>query len=122
IEAQIERLAADQQRVLEVAAIAGTSFNARTCGPLVGMTPEQFAEHCEPLARRQHIIRAGSSREFEFVHVLYREVLSRRQTPGLRSSRHRQLGEAIGTLCDPREGAAGRVENFAAGLDWARKV
>jgi tetratricopeptide (TPR) repeat protein len=58
------------------------------------------------------------------VHVLYREVLSRRQTPGLSCARHRQIGETIEALygSDPREVAAELVEHFEAGLDWTRTV
>jgi predicted ATPase len=95
IELQIEKLSADEQRVLEVASVAGTSFTAKAdILGTVGVDEEKFEKVCEDLARRQHILRrAGSpqlldgtiSQCYEFVHALYREVFYRRQAPGRRA-------------------------------------
>ncbi len=133
IEAQIERLSQDEQRALEVAAVTHTLFSSAVCAAAAGMAPEEFENICEPLARRERIIRAIRPREFpdgtfspsyEFVHVLYREVLNKRQTPGLLSARHRRVGEAIELLWGRhvREVAAELAEHFERAHDWSRTL
>ena len=87
IELQIERLSAEEQRVLEIASTRGVSFTAD-----VGLTvdPATFESVCEDLSRRQLMLRRTGASQFpdggiadcyQFVHVLYRDVFYRRQTP-----------------------------------------
>ena len=98
IELQIERLSADEQRVLEIASVRGVSFTAD-----VGTTvdPEKFESVCEDLSRRQLMVRRTGSSQFrdgtisdcyQFVHVLYRDVFYRRQTPACRARLQPRIG------------------------------
>ena len=91
IELQIEKLNADEQRVLEIASVAGLSFtaNAEALGTLVDR--EKFEEICEELTRRQHMVRRTVIRRlpdgtisqcYEFMHSLYREVFQQRRSSG----------------------------------------
>jgi predicted ATPase/DNA-binding winged helix-turn-helix (wHTH) protein len=94
IELQIEKLSPDEQRVLEVASVAGTSFTANTSAFGTAADQQSFEQTCEDLSRRQQIVRRTGSRQFpdgiiaecyEFVHAMYREVFYRRQAPERRT-------------------------------------
>jgi predicted ATPase len=91
IELQIEKLSADEQRVLEVASVTGASFTAKANILETAGDQEKFENVCEDLSRRQHMLRRTGSPQFldgtisqcyEFAHALYREVFYRRQSPG----------------------------------------
>ena len=90
IELQIEKLSADEQRVLELASLTGMSFTANPHDLGTTQDREKLESTCEDLARRQHIVRRMGWRRFpdgtiwqcyEFAHALYREVFYRRQAP-----------------------------------------
>ena len=94
IELQIEKLSADEQRVLEAASVTSISFTAKANALGTAVEQEKFEDVCEDLARRQHMVRRTGSRRFpdgtisqcyEFAHELYREVFYRRQAPGRRA-------------------------------------
>lgn len=94
IELQIEKLSADEQRVLELASVTGMSFTANTNVLGAAVDQEKLESTCEDLARRQHMVRRRGSRQFsdgtiwqcyEFAHALYREVFYRRQAPSRRA-------------------------------------
>ena len=81
IELQIEKLSAEEQRVLEVASVTGGSFAANAKALDATVDQEKFENTCEDLSRRQHMVRRTESRPFpdgtisqcyEFVHALYR--------------------------------------------------
>jgi len=102
IELQIEKLSADEQRVLEIASIRGVSFTAD-----VGTTvdAEKFESVCEDLSRRQLMVRRAESCRFpdetisecyQFVHALYRDVFYRRQTPARRAKLQMRIGDRTG--------------------------
>jgi predicted ATPase len=99
IELQIEKLSADEQRVLEAASVSGISFTAKADALGDDVDQEKFEKVCEDLSRRQHMVRRTESYRFpdgtisqcyEFSHQLYREAFYHRQAPGrlakLRSS------------------------------------
>jgi len=90
IELQIEKLSADEQRVLEQASGTGISFTANANDLGTSLDQEKFENACENLAHRQHMVRRMGWRRFpdgtiwpcyEFAHALYREVFYRRQAP-----------------------------------------
>jgi predicted ATPase len=94
IELQIEKLSADEQRVLELASVTGMSFTANANDLGTTEDQEKLENTCEHLARRQHIVRRMGWRRFpdgttwqcyEFAHELYREVFYRRQAPSRRA-------------------------------------
>jgi DNA-binding winged helix-turn-helix (wHTH) protein len=101
VEGQIDRLTLEEQRALEAASVAGTSFSAHILEGAPGVDPNRLPELFETLSRRSRFIRTGPSQQlddgrivqvFEFVHALYREVFYRRQTPARRALLQRILG------------------------------
>ena len=94
IELQIEKLSADEQRVLELASVTGMSFTTNANNLGTTQDQEKLENTCEHLARWQHIVRRMGWRRFpdgtiwqcyEFAHELYREVFYRRQAPRRRA-------------------------------------
>jgi DNA-binding winged helix-turn-helix (wHTH) protein/tetratricopeptide (TPR) repeat protein len=136
IEAQIERLSAEEQRVLEAASLLtvgrpGFSMAARSV--TAEMDPEAFEEVCERLSRRHSIVRAVGPTQFpdgtvsaryEFVHALYREVCYRRIGPGRRAQLHRRLGEWMEEHWKPAINLAATflADHFEQGGDWLRSI
>ncbi|HEX2779340.1 MAG TPA: hypothetical protein VHM30_07565, partial [Gemmatimonadaceae bacterium] len=133
IAAQIERLDAEEQHVLEVGAIAGMSFAPAISAPSADMNADTFDECCDALARRAHILRLTDTQEmpdgtvmqrYAFAHALYREVLYARQSPARRAMLHRRRAERMEELF------AGSLDDvtiqlaihFEKGGDWARAV
>lgn len=133
IEAQIERLSAEEQRALEGASIAGVLFSARVAAAAIDMVPEYFEDQCESLARRhrivssaepQHFPDGGVFQRYEFAHALYREVLYRRQTPLRRAKLHRRIGERLEALFAQQLSEVGSelAYHFEQSSDWSRTV
>ena len=133
IEAQIERLSAEEQRVLESASVAGAVFSADTAATPIDMVPEEFEDLCESLVRRQRIVKSAGAQQFpggnisqryEFVHALYREVLYRRQASRRRTALHRRVGECLEALYAQQLGevASELAHQFEKGGDWHRAI
>ncbi len=103
IELQIEKLSAEERRVLELASVTGVSFTANPNALGTGVDQDNFENTCEDLSRRQHMVRRAGSRQFpegtifqcyEFVHALYREVFYRRQAPAQRARLRLHIGKS----------------------------
>ena len=134
IEAQVERLSPEEQRVLEVASLTQSrSFSTIARAAAVDAEPDRFEEVCERLSRRTRLLRRAASEEFpdgtvspsyEFAHVLYREMLYSRIAPGRRARLHRQAAEWAEARFSERlsEAAPFLAHHFEHGLDWARAV
>jgi predicted ATPase len=135
IEVQIERLCAEEQRVLEAASLESVGrfhFGVAPRAAAIDLDPEVFEDLCETLSRRHHIVRSAGSEKFadgtvtacyEFVHVLYREVCYRRIAPGRRAHLHRRLGEWVETHFEPlNEAAVFLARHFEQGGDWPRAI
>jgi predicted ATPase/DNA-binding winged helix-turn-helix (wHTH) protein len=133
IEAQIERLSPAEQRVLELASIAGASFSATVINSVADIDPQTFEDLCEDLSRRHQIVRWAATQHFpdgaiseryEFVHALYRQVLYDRLTPRRRARLHRRIGERLEAL---HPGLTDEVvpelaHHFEAAADWPRAI
>ena len=107
IELQIERLSAEEQHVLEVASVLKKFSLSVTMGSAVtNMAPESLEELLEGLARRHQVVRpagfknyrSGPSPCYEFVHVLYRDVLYSRIGLARRRALHKSMAENGETL------------------------
>jgi DNA-binding winged helix-turn-helix (wHTH) protein len=133
IGAQIERLSAAEQRVLEVGAIAGMRFVAAISAPSANLDPGWFDECCDALVRRDHIVRLAGTLElpngqvvqrYEFVHALYREVLYQRQAPARRAMLHRRGAERMEELFSANldEVAPELAHHFDQGADGKRAL
>jgi predicted ATPase/DNA-binding winged helix-turn-helix (wHTH) protein len=103
IELQIERLSAEEQRILEIASLSGPSFTASFDALGTAVSPETFEGVCEDLARRQFMVRLANHvqdrtvcERYEFVHALYRDVFYRRQTPTRRAKLQLRLADGAG--------------------------
>ncbi|MGO9994389.1 MAG: ATP-binding protein [Steroidobacteraceae bacterium] len=102
IELQIERLSAEEQRVLEIASVSGVAFTANVNALGTALDRETFESVCEDLSRRQLMVRRRTvsnqfpesmiSECYEFAHALYREVFYCRQTPARRAKLQLRIG------------------------------
>ena len=131
IEARIERLSADERKVLEAASVAGTAFVARISAAAANLDPEYVEDLCDGLSRRKQIVRLtgvhrfpdGSvSARYEFLHAIYRDVLYACQPSGRRTRLHARMGHLLEGLYGANSGeiAAELAHHFELGLDWAR--
>jgi predicted ATPase/DNA-binding winged helix-turn-helix (wHTH) protein len=100
IEAQLERLSELEQSALELASIAGASFSVSIISSASDIDSSRLENLYEELSRRHNIVKwAGTqshpdgsvTERYEFVHVLYRQVLYDRLSPGRRAKLHRRI-------------------------------
>jgi DNA-binding winged helix-turn-helix (wHTH) protein len=133
IEAQVEQLDESEQRVLEVGAIAGTTFAPAVIAPVADLDADAFEACCNGLALRGHVLRLGDTlaladgriiQRYRFAHTLQREVLYERQTPAQRATRHRRLGERLEELSASalEVGSSRLALHFEKGGDWIRAI
>jgi predicted ATPase len=102
LEEQIDRLSSADQRLLEVASVAGVEFAADAVATLGGMASALAEERCERLARRRQFLRSAGLAElpngtvisrYAFIHALYQQAFYQRVPAGRRARLHRRLGE-----------------------------
>jgi DNA-binding winged helix-turn-helix (wHTH) protein len=133
IEGQIDRLDETERGLLEVASVAG-----RPCAAAVVAAGADTAETVvesilDALARRHAFVRGGPAVEwpdgtvsatFEFLHSLYRDILSGRLSPARRADLHRRIGARLESAYGPRatEVAAELAVHFERGRDPDRAV
>jgi DNA-binding winged helix-turn-helix (wHTH) protein/tetratricopeptide (TPR) repeat protein len=129
IDAQIESLDPEVQRILEIASVNGVQFSGGVSIAPASVDEERFEQICEDLSRHHRVLRRLGSRHFpdgsmsscyEFSHALYREVLYRRQAPARRTRTHRQIGERLERLYAGHETtiASELAEHFEHSNDW----
>ena len=128
---QIERLSTDEQRLLEVASVAGTDFSAAAVAVGLDAEIEQVEEWCENLSQRGHFLHTTGPHTlpngmltgaYGFSHALYHEALYSRLGDIRRLRLHRKIGEGIETTYGERanEIAAELSLHFERGQDYAR--
>jgi DNA-binding winged helix-turn-helix (wHTH) protein/tetratricopeptide (TPR) repeat protein len=136
IEDRIERLSAEEQRVLEVASlhsIGRSRFGVAPRAAVIDLEPQAFQDVCETLSRRHRIVRLAAPKKFpdgtvtacyEFVHALYRDVCYRRMSPCRRVKLHKRLGEVMEArlLDHAHESAPWLASHFEQGEDWPRAI
>jgi DNA-binding winged helix-turn-helix (wHTH) protein/tetratricopeptide (TPR) repeat protein len=131
IDAQLDRLDARDQRILEAASVAGTDFPVVAVAAALDEEPEELEIRCEQLSRRHHFIRDGGSHllpdghavgRFAFVHAVYRHVLYERLSTSRRIQLHRRVGLRGEELYGPRanEIAAELAMHFEQAADYDR--
>jgi len=132
IEAQLERLSAEEQRVLELASIAGASFSrpsstrwrmsmrrrSKTCARSVSPAPDR------EMGGTHRFPDGTISERYEFVHALYRQVLYDRLAPRRTARLHRRIGERLEALHpQPMDEVVPELAyHFEAAADWPRAV
>jgi DNA-binding winged helix-turn-helix (wHTH) protein len=133
IEAQLDRLSAQEQSALELASIAGASFSASMISAAADIDSRSLEDLYEELSRRHHIVKWAGTQSFpdgvvteryEFVHALYRQVLYDRQLPPRRARLHRQIGERLAALYAQRmeDVVPELAYHFEQAADWPRAI
>jgi hypothetical protein len=133
IELRIERLSPEEQRLLEIASVIRRYALSVTIGAAVSnLQPDTVEELLEGLARRHQIIRPAGFRDYktgmspcyEFVHVLYSEVMYSRIGVARKRKFHRSVAEAAEALHVLAEAdvASELAYQFEQGGDWPRAV
>ena len=84
---QIENLAAEERRVLQIAAVSGAEFSAAAIAATPGLDVQAVEEICDRLVQRQQFITSRGSHDwpdgtvanrYAFVHAMYQEGLGSR--------------------------------------------
>ena len=131
IEVRIERLSADECKLLEVASVTGAAFVATVSAAAANLNPEYFEDLCDGLSRRKQVIRLAGvhrfpdgsvSARYEFLHAVYRDVLYGCQPSARRAKLHAHIGHLLEHVYRETSGeiAAELAHHFELGLDWAR--
>ncbi len=101
---QIDRLTADEQRLLEAASVAGAEFSAAMLAQPANEDVCDAEQICEALVRKGLMLRVSGAAEwpngavsgrYAFQHSLYQEVLYQRLAPAHRARLHREVGERL---------------------------
>ncbi len=133
IEKQLERLTAEERRMLEVAGVAGTDFSTAAVAAALGETEERVEEWCEGLAgqgrfllaRGMDVLADGrATGRYGFIHGLYQQVLYERLAAARRARLHHRIGEwgegaFSARVKDP---AAELAMHFERGQDYPRAI
>jgi predicted ATPase len=133
IERQIDQVSLEDQRVLEVASIAGAEFSAAAVAAGLEVAVEAIEGRCAELARRALFLRPTGIAEwpdgtvvarYGFLHALYQQVLYERIPTGRRIGLHQRIGERIEQSYgkQTREVAAELALHFERGRDFNRAI
>jgi len=133
IEGQLDRLRAAEQRVLEVASVAGIEFAAAAVAAGLGQAVERVDDTCAALARRGQWLRAVGEQSwpdgtvaggYRFGHALYQQVLYRRVVAARRVRLHQRIGARaeVGYGAEAGAQAAELAVHFERGRDYARAL
>ena len=133
IDAQLDRLSAAEQRVLEAASAAGVEFAAQAVAAGLRQAVERVDEVCAVLARRGQWLRAVGEQYwpdgtvaggYRFGHALYQQVLYRRLAAARRVQLHQRIGARVegGYGAEAGTRAAELAVHFAQGRDSTRAV
>jgi len=104
IEAEIDHLTTEEQRVLETASVAGVRFSPNVIKAAIQRDVSFVDEILDELSRRSRIVHLAAAQQFdgdgisevyEFIHALYREVLYGRLTPARRAWIRRRIEESV---------------------------
>jgi len=130
VERHITRLSPDEQRMLELASVAGAEF-AAAVAPAGGFDVHRAEQLCESLVQRgQFLRRAGTaawstgtvSGRYAFIHALYHHALYSRVSIARRVGLHLRIGECLESGYGPRasEIAGELAVHFEQGRDFER--
>ncbi|WP_395666178.1 ATP-binding protein [Methylocella sp.] len=128
---RIDRLAPNDQRMLEIASAAGAKFSAALVAAAMRREVGDVEEACEALARGGQALAPDGVEEwpdgaiagrYRFQHALYQEFLQQRLAPGQRAQAHRLFGERLERAYAGRtqEVASTLAAYFEQGRDFAR--
>jgi predicted ATPase/DNA-binding winged helix-turn-helix (wHTH) protein len=129
VELEIERLAPEDQRLLEACSVMNVAIPAWAVAAALEQSAGEVEEACERLARKVHfLLRAGEdelpdgsqSGFYAFSHCVYREVLWKRQSAARRARSHTRIAERLGELFAGREAHVARemAMHYEAAGSW----
>ena len=133
ISQQFSRLEAEEQRLLEVASVAGMEFSAAAVAAGAEAALTHVEEKCAALASRMSFLQDAGDNEwpdgtvsarFRFRHALYREAVYARLTAARRSTLHNSIGERQETAYGDRanEIASELARHFEQGRNFQRAL
>jgi len=133
LEMQLRHASDAEQQLLKCASVAGHHFTSWSVATMLPGDAAQSEETCENLAERQQFIKYSRTRqlsggvsatEYQFRHVLYREVLYRGLKPAQRAGYHRRLAEGLEQHCSPTppDLAAEIALHFEEGQEYERAI
>ena len=133
IERQFDQLSPEEQRVLEVASVAGIEFSAAAVAVGVEAEVGTVERVCAGLTRREQFLQASGIAEwpdgtvaarYRFLHALYREVVYERVTASRRQHLHRQIGERVEQAYgeQAKEIAAELALHFEQGREYRQAI
>jgi len=122
IDMQIDRLSAEEQRVLEAASIVGTEFSTNLVAAALELSVERVDDTCDSLVRRSLFLHAEPDARYGVNHALVQEVCIERSSPVRRQRWHRLVAEALAG--DPRADEISHLlaKHFDAAGDAERAV
>ena len=101
IELTVAQLNPEEQELLEVASVAGSTFSGAIVAASIGKTEEEIEKRCAAWVRQGRLVRDGGVETsangvvtscYRFIHALYHEVLYARISRGRRQRLHQQIG------------------------------
>lgn len=119
IDTQIDRLNAVEQRIIEVAGVAGMTFTAGVVAHALDADPDGVDSACESLANERRLFQyAGTETwpdgtiqsRYAFRHALFQHAARARSTATTVRTRHRKIAERL------ERGYVGHEEEIAAEL------
>jgi DNA-binding SARP family transcriptional activator/predicted ATPase len=102
VEKQLDRLATEEQQLLQAASVAGEEFSPAAVAAAVGADLAAVEEMCDSLVRCHLFLevlggtsQAGTDQErcYRFLHSLYRHVINARASAVRRCQWHQRIGE-----------------------------
>jgi DNA-binding winged helix-turn-helix (wHTH) protein/tetratricopeptide (TPR) repeat protein len=133
IDIQLDRLTAQEQRILEAASLVGQTFSTALIASALEIPVEQADEVCDALARRglflnhagvEHWPDGSQQSRYSMLHGLVQEVCSDRSAPARRQRWHRLIAERIEAAYADRapEVSATLAAHYEQGQSVARAV
>jgi tetratricopeptide (TPR) repeat protein len=133
LEAQLDQLPVSEQKLLRTASVVGGRFSAWAAGVLLDTSPQRVEEICDNLVSQQRFLKRvgtpesmnGSSlADYEFRHILYREVLYRQLNRTQRRQFHLQLASRMEVLPAAAEAtlASELAFHFEEGQDYDKAI
>jgi DNA-binding winged helix-turn-helix (wHTH) protein/predicted ATPase len=128
IEKHLDHLDANDQRLLEVASVAGAEFSTLAVVAALGQDRALAEARCDAMARQRQFIQDCGTQilpsgevasRYAFIHALYQNVLYERVSAWKRIQLHRRIGEAEEALYGERskEIAAELAMHFERGAE-----
>jgi predicted ATPase/DNA-binding winged helix-turn-helix (wHTH) protein len=133
LDRQLDRLSAEEQRVLEVGSVAGVEFSAAAVAAGLNSELLPIDERCAAIARRSHLLQQREEQawpdgtvagRYGFVHALYRDMVRTRLTAARRADLHRRIAARMAEGYGPHTGAvaAELAMHFQQGGDHPRAI